>query len=260
VRGEDGDPGYLLLGDVFRQDGQTRRYTSYLHTEAGNTIALLPTEAGATRARFGAPNGAALDIAMVGGSPLQLARGSFTADYPEIGKHLRLDVTTDADALQLLTVLVPTGSDTRSVTSVPATGGLALAVAEAGRRDLVVLRTTPVGDTATRLLPGTVRTTEVTTDGELAVVTVDSSTGAALRFVLAEGSTLAHRGRRLAQIDGGPATVATSSTRVVVEGDAVSAFRIEAAPSVQTVTLNGTVVRTSRCGTTVVYPARAVCG
>jgi hypothetical protein len=58
---------------------------------------------------------------------------------------------------------------------------------------------------------------------------------------------------------GGVATIATSDTRVSVEGDHVTAFRVEAAPTVHTVTLDGTVVRTSRCGTQLVYPARATC-
>ena len=75
--------------------------------------------------------------------------------------------------------------------------------------------------------------------------------------MLAEGTILDHGGRRLAEVDGGVATVVTSATRVVVSGDHVTGFRVEAAPTVHAVTLDGEPVRVARCGTTVVYPARA---
>ncbi len=246
VRGDgDDDPGYLLVGDVFRQDAATRRYTSYLHTEPGNRIELAPAAGGATRARFHAPNGAALDIATVASSPAQRSVGSFTADYPEIGTHPRLEVSTDAPALESLMVLAPTsGAPTPAVVAAPASGGLALTAGD----ELVLLRTGASGSV--------VRAGAARTDGGLAVVTVDA-TGRAHRFVLVEGSVLDNAGRRLAQVWGGPATVATSDTRVVVEGDGVVAFRVESPPAVHTVTLDGREVRVARCGTAVVYPARS---
>ena len=234
-RSPDGGPGYLVLADRFRQGLGDHEYHSYLHTEPGNTIAISPPAAPTHGdAVFAAPNGARLAVTVRGAAPLTVSQDTFTSDYPDIGKHARLVVSTQGAEHIALTTLDPfaPGAGAAHAKDVAAVNGIAL---RHGADDILF-----------RTKPGTTSTQKLATDGTLAIERGRD------RFALIDGTLLRRNGKVLAEV-GGPATVVAGPREVALHGSGIGRFRVWG-PDVDTVTVNGNPVAFARCNGYVVSP------
>ncbi len=104
VRGEDGRPGYLVIGDAVQGFGPKRLdhdYRWFLQTEPGNQLVTT----GPSSALVTAPNGVRLDVTMASAAPTTASVDTFTADYADIGAHPRLVIRSRAPRLEALTAL-----------------------------------------------------------------------------------------------------------------------------------------------------------
>ena len=118
VRSNDGTPDYVVVADRFAQGGPEHTYTSFLHTDWRNTVAVDPADPGSVHVASGEVAGVGLDVDVHATLPISTAVGSFTPaddeDWQRIGApgrkpQPRVEVTAVGAAYEAIAVLRPTG-------------------------------------------------------------------------------------------------------------------------------------------------------
>lgn len=210
VRAQPGTPDYVVVADRFAQGGAQHAYTSYLHTDWRNAVAVDPADAGSVRVESGEVPGVGLDVDIHSAVPITTSVGSFTPDdaqdWARLGldgrkTHPRIETRATGAAYEAIAVLAPTaaGESAPPVRRLAADGGIADVVeVAAGTTDTVLLAT---GDSTVVAAEG------IRTDAPFAVLR--RGPGGAVRFAaMAQGTFLEVDGERVLDEPLGPATVA----------------------------------------------------